>query len=153
MTYVVLKLLHILSSTVLFGGGICAALIGTLIFGSKNLKLINAAAPHILKVEFYITVVSFAVQISTGIWMAGIAGFAFFSGWIGKSLLLLTVAALCWIPGLWLQHKMTAMADDADNANVQLPAAYDKYFRIWTALGLPSTVAMVGIFYFMVFKS
>ncbi|HMY10966.1 MAG TPA: DUF2269 domain-containing protein [Turneriella sp.] len=153
MTYAILKLIHILSATILFGGGICAALIGTLIFGSKNVKLIGAAGAYVLKVEFYLTVVSFAIQVGTGFWMAGIAGFSIFSGWIGMALVLLVIAAICWIPGLWLQHKMAALANEASNSDMALPTKYDTYFRIWTALGLPSTVAMVGIFYLMVLKA
>ncbi|MDI1266101.1 MAG: DUF2269 family protein [bacterium] len=34
----------------------------------------------------------------------------------------------------------------------ELPAEYQKLFRDWTFLGLPSTAAMIGIFYLMVFK-
>jgi len=34
-----------------------------------------------------------------------------------------------------------------------LPAEYRRLFNTWTFLGLPSTAAMIGIFYLMVFKS
>lgn len=63
-------------------------------------------------------------------------------------LLLYAIATCCWLVGVWLQHRMSALASGAPT----LPPLYSLYLRVWMALGLPSTAAMVGIFYLMVFK-
>ena len=153
MIYPILKLLHILSATILFGGGIFAALLGTIVFGSKKVKLIAEVGPHIVRVESYSTILSALVQIITGLWLASIAGFPVLTGWLGWALILFCIAGICWILGVWLQHRMVELSNKAIAANSELPAEYQKLFKSWTFLGLPSTIAMIGIFYLMVFKS
>lgn len=152
MIYPTLKLLHIMSSTILFGGGLFAALLGTIVFGSKKAKLIAEVGAHIVKVEFWLTVLSALVQIITGFWLASIAGFPLSAGWLGWALMLLAIAGLCWIIGVWLQHRMVDLSKKALETNLELPAEYHGLLKNWTFLGLPSTAAMIGIFYLMVFK-
>ena len=55
--------------------------------------------------------------------------------------------------GVWLQHRMVELSNKAIATNSELPAEYHQLFKNWTFLGLPSTIAMIGIFYLMVFKS
>jgi uncharacterized membrane protein len=153
MTYPILKLVHIMSSTILFGGGVFAALLGTIVFGSKKAKVVAEVGPHIVKVESYSTVLSAIAQIITGLWMASIAGFSVLTGWLGWALILFCIAGLCWILGVWLQHRMVDLSKKAIETNSELPAEYHQLFKNWTFLGLPSTTAMIGIFYLMVFKS
>ncbi|MBR0713992.1 DUF2269 domain-containing protein [Bradyrhizobium liaoningense] len=153
MIYPILKLLHIMSATILFGGGIFAALLGTIVFGSKKVKVIAEVGPHIVKVESYLTVLSALAQIITGWWMASLAGFPVWTGWLGWALVLFCIAGLCWIPGVWLQHRMVDLCKKASETSSELPAVYHELFKNWTFLGLPSTAAMIGIFYLMVFKS
>ncbi|MGQ0685687.1 DUF2269 family protein [Bradyrhizobium sp.] len=153
MIYPTLKLIHVLSSTILFGGGIFAALLGTIVFGSRKMKVIAEVGPHIVKVESYLTILSALAQIITGLWLASIAGFPVLTGWLGWASLLFCIAAACWILGVWLQHRMVELSKTAIETNSELPAEYNERFKNWTFLGLPSTTAMLGIFYLMVFKS
>jgi uncharacterized membrane protein len=150
--YPTLKLLHIISSTLLFGGGMFAALLGTIVFGSRKVKDIAEIGSHLVKVESYLTLLSAVVQVITGWWMASLAGFPTLTGWLGWALMLFCVAGLRWISGVWLQHRMIHLCRKAMETNSELPAEYHQLFRSWTLLGLPSTAAMIGIFYLMVFK-
>ena len=152
MIYPTLTLLHIVSSTILFGGGMFAALLGTIVFRSRKSKVIAEVGSHIIKVETYLTIFSALVQVITGLWMASLAGFPVLTGWLGWALMLFCVAGLCWILGVWLQHRMIDLSRKAMEANSELSVEYDQLFRNWTLLGLPSTAAMIGIFYLMVFK-
>ena len=153
MIYQILKLVHIMSSTVLFGGGLFAALLGTIVFGSGKARVIAETGPQIVRVESYSTVLSALTQIITGLWMASIAGFPVLTGWLGWALILFCIAGLCWILGVWLQHRMVDLSRTALETDSALPAEYRRLFNTWTFLGLPSTAAMIGIFYLMVFKS
>ena len=152
MTYPILKLVHIMSSTILFGGGVFVALLGTIVFGSKKVKVIAEVGPHIVKVESYLTILSALTQIISGLWLASIAGFSISTGCLGWALVLFCIAGLCWILGVWLQHRMVDLSKKAIETNAEVPAEYHKLFQNWTFLGLPSTTAMIGIFYLMVFK-
>jgi uncharacterized membrane protein len=152
MLYQALTLVHIISSTVLFGGGVFAAALGTIVYGSKKTRWIAEFAPAIVKVELYLTLVFALIQVATGFWMASIAGYPMSTGWLGWALILLGVAAVCFIIGVRLQHRMVDLSNEAVAAGSELPAEYHRGFKIWTFLGLPSTAAMLGIFYLMVFK-
>ena len=62
------------------------------------------------------------------------------------------LAAACWLPVVWLQIRMAAMARVAAATDSPLPARYWRYHAIWTSLGIPAFVAFVVIFYLMVVK-
>ncbi|MDI1262556.1 MAG: DUF2269 family protein, partial [bacterium] len=113
MTYSILKLVHILSATILFGGGIFAALLGTIVFGSRKAKVIAETGAHIVRVESYLTILSALAQIVTGLWMASIAGFSVLDGWLGWASILFFIAGVCWILGVWLQHRMVDLSRTA----------------------------------------
>ena len=153
MIYPTLKLIHIISATILFGGGIYAALLGTIVFGSRKVKVIAEVGPHIVRVELYLTVSAALVQIVTGVWLASITGFPVSTGWLAWALALFCIVAICWNLGVWLQHRMIELSRKATETNSELPAEYRELFKNWTFLGLPSTAAMIGIFFLMVFKS
>ena len=142
-----------MSATSLFGGGVFAALLGTIVFGSRKARVIAEVGSHIVKVETCSTLLSALAQIITGLWLASIAGFSVSTGWLGWALILFCIAALCWILGVWLQHRMVDLSRKAIETKSELPAEYHMLFKNWTLLGLPSTAAMTGIFYLMVFKS
>ncbi len=105
-----------------------------------------------LKFDLYLTLPTAIIQTLTGIWMASYLGVSPTSGWMGMAWILLGVVGACWLPGVWLQHRMTAMAQDSLNKATDLPDQYAKLLHTWTLLGLPSTAAMLGVFYLMVFK-
>lgn len=152
MLYLGLKLCHILSATLVFGSGICLAILGTWVFGSGKPALINQIGPLILKVEFWLTVSAAAVLLSTGVAMAMLAGFPVSGTWLAWALLLLVIAAVCWLAGLRLQHSMLNLARQSVEQDKALPEKYTSQLSRWMLLGLPSTLAMTGIFYLMVFK-
>jgi uncharacterized membrane protein len=62
--------------------------LGTIVFGSKKVKVIAEVGPHIVKVESYLTILSALTQIITGLWMASIVGFSVLTGWLGWALIL-----------------------------------------------------------------
>lgn len=72
--------------------------------------------------------------------------------WLVRSLALYSVAGLCWMPVVWLQLRMQAMAQQALQDQANLPDAYWRCARWWEALGYPAFIAMVGVFYLMVAK-
>jgi uncharacterized membrane protein len=51
-----------------------------------------------------------------------------------------------------MQVRMSRMAQAAVRGNTELPPLYWRYFRWWTALGVPAFLALVVVFYLMVAK-
>jgi hypothetical protein len=58
--------------------------------------------------------------------------------WIVWTLALYGMAGVCWIPVVWLQLRMTAMAQAAHASGQELPALYWRYARWWERLGYPA---------------
>lgn len=152
MAYLFLKYIHIISSTILFGSGIALALIGIKVFSSRDTKLIRTAGKDVVYFDLILTLPSALIQVVTGILMTKIANLSYFSGWTGQAFVILFFVSICWAYGVWLQHQFTKFAILSDEKNEPLPKKYDQYFKIWTFLGLPSTLGMLAIFYLMVFK-
>ncbi|HEX2012716.1 MAG TPA: DUF2269 family protein, partial [Roseateles sp.] len=58
----------------------------------------------------------------------------------------------CWLPVVWLQIRMAAMAAAAQRNGQALPPLYWRYARRWETLGYPAFAAMLLVFYLMVAK-
>ena len=151
-TYLLLKFLHIISGTVLFGTGIGIAFFKLSTDRSGNIKAIQVVAERIVLADLIFTTPAVIVQPVTGFYLAYIAGFPMASGWIMYAFFLYVVAGCCWLPVLWLQIKMRDIARISDKQNVQLPQQYWKYSRIWFWLGVPAFGAITIVYWLMVFK-
>jgi len=151
-TYLLLKLLHILNATVLFGTGIGIAFFKFSTDRSGNVKAIRVVSERIVLADFIFTTPAVILQPVTGFFLVYIAGFSITTGWVKYAFFLYTVAGCCWLPVLFLQIRMRNIARIIDNQNAQLPAQYWKYARIWFWLGVPAFSALMAVYWLMVFK-
>ena len=62
------------------------------------------------------------------------------------------LAGICWLPVVWLQIRMAAIATQAHADNQPLPRLYQHYQLRWEALGYPAFIAMAATYYLMVNK-
>jgi len=147
-----LKTIHILSAILLFGTGLGSAFHGMASNLSRDVRAIAVANRNVVIADWLFTTPAIVIQPVTGIWLAVIQGWPLSSGWIVWSLALYGVAGACWLPVVWLQLRMHRMAREAVAAGTALPPRYDRYFRIWFALGWPAFMAMLAIVWLMVFK-
>jgi uncharacterized membrane protein len=88
----------------------------------------------------------------TGFALAHMAGWPLSTPWLAVSLGLFAFAGLCWLPVVWLQIRMAAMAGQAHEDAMPLPPLYARYQRYWEWLGYPAFVAMAVVFWLMVNK-
>lgn len=153
MDYLVLKWLHILSATFLFGTGLGSAFYMFFANRSRNVQAISVVAGYVVIADWLFTTPTVIFQPLSGLYMAHRLGFPWSNGWIAWSLALYVLAGACWLPVVWLQIRMRDLARGAASAKASsLPALYWRYARIWMALGVPAFVAMVLIYYLMVLK-
>ena len=95
------------------------------------------------------------IQPISGIALAHMAGWPLSTPWLALSMGLYVLAGVCWLPVVWLQIRMAAMAQQtvqADAHAASLPALYQQYQRRWEALGYPAFIAMAITYYLMVNK-
>lgn len=152
MLYLSLKWLHILSATILVGVGFGTAFYKWMIDRSGDVRVIAYASRLVVLADWLFTTPAIILQPLTGLWMLHLAGYSLSSPWIAWTLLLYALAGVCWLPVVWLQYRMRALALAALATEQALPASYWRYTRTWFWLGIPAFAAMLAIYALMVFK-
>lgn len=150
--YLLLKWLHILSSTLLFGTGIGSAFYLLLASLSREPAVVARVARWVVWADWLFTSTTVVVQPLTGWLMVRAVGMDWSATWLRTSVVLYAVAVACWLPVVWLQVRMRDLANAAANAGEPLPTLYRRCFIAWVALGIPAFFAFVVIFYLMTVK-
>ena len=152
MDYVIVKWLHIMSSTFLFGTGVGSAFYLLFATISRDVRAVAVVTRIVVMADWLFTSTTVVIQPLTGYYMMRIAGMPMSSRWLMWSIILYVIAIACWLPVVWLQIRMRAIARVAVEHRMDLPIAYWQYFWLWVALGIPAFFAFVTIFYLMVAK-
>lgn len=152
MTYLVVKWLHILSSTLLFGTGLGSAFYMYFASRTRDVPVIAVVARYVVIADWAFTTPAVIVQPLTGLWLIHIAGYPLASPWIVVSFGLYLLAGAAWLPVVWMQIRMRDMAARAAHAGGALPAPYWRYLRAWVALGVVAFASLVVVFFLMVAK-
>ncbi len=148
MDYLWLKLIHILSATILFGTGIGSAFYMFMANRRKDIAGIYFATRHVVIADWLFTTPSVIVQLLTGIALAHVLNLPMTEGWVFWALGLYFFAGACWVPVVWMQIKMRDMAKVALDTGTALPDRYWRFDRWWIALGslaFPAVVAVIGL--------
>ena len=152
MEYLLVKWLHVLSSTVLFGTGLGSAFYMYFTNRTREVRAIAIVARRVVIADWLFTTPTAIVQPLTGFWLVHLAGMPWTTGWILWSLVLYVVAGACWLPVVWIQIRMAKMAERAVQTGEALPQRFWRYHAAWTALGWPAFIAFIAIFFLMVVK-
>ena len=152
MDYVVIKWLHILSSTFLFGTGIGSAWYMLFATMSRDVRAIAVVTRNVVWADWLFTATTAVIQPLTGFYMIHLAGYPFHSKWIMWSIALYVLAGACWLPVVWIQMRLRDLSAEAARTDSELPPQYWRLFKTWVALGVPAFAAFVIIFWLMVAK-
>lgn len=152
MDYVIIKWLHILSSTILFGTGIGSAFFMFMANRGRNLSHIHFAVRHVVIADWIFTAPSVIFQLVSGLYLVHLGGYRLTDTWIIAALILYIFAGVCWLPVVWMQIKMRDMAALALSKGQDLPERYWAYDRWWIILGSLAFPAIVIVFWLMVAK-
>ncbi len=152
MSYLLLKYVHILSSTLLFGTGLGTAFHGYLAQRSNDVRTIAIVGRNVVLADWLFTTPAVIVQPASGVALARIAGYPLDAGWLVYAMALYVAVGACWLPVVWLQIRMHRIARNALKAGAPLPELYYRYARIWFWLGWPAFAGVLAIFYLMIFK-
>lgn len=154
--YTLVKTIHILSATVLFGTGLGIAyffLMGMragMRAGEVGAAWFAARTTAIADMIF--TLNAGILQPVSGLLLAHLAGWDIAAPWLVATYVLYAIALACWLPVVWLQLRIR---DDwrarAEGAAID-EARLKRRFAWWFALGWPGFGALVAIFWLMVAK-
>lgn len=150
--YLLLKWVHVLSSTVLFGTGLGTAFHGWMAMRSANLQAMAVSGRNVVIADWIFTTPAVILQPLTGLFLAQRAGFGLHDSWLLASIVLYLIVGACWLPVVWLQIRMRRLVEGAAANGAPLPPLYHRYAAIWFALGWPAFLGVVAIFWLMIAK-
>jgi uncharacterized membrane protein len=152
MEYLVTKWLHILSSALLFGTGLGSAYYMFFISLTRDARAAAMVVRYVVLADWLFTTTTIVFQPLSGWWLTRLAGLPLSTPWIFWTFVLYFVACACWLPVVWIQIRMRALAQAAATHHQPLPPRYFQLLKVWTALGVPALLALVAVFYLMVAK-
>lgn len=152
MEYTLVKWLHILSSTMLFGTGIGSAFYLLRATLGREPRVVAAMTRYLVGADWIFTGSTAVLQPLTGLWLVHLAGFPFDSRWLLWTYVLYVIAIGCWLPVVGVQIRLRDVAAAALRDQTDLPPRYWRLFRWWFALGMPAFFSFLAIFYLMVAK-
>jgi uncharacterized membrane protein len=150
--FLLLKALHVVGATVLFGTGAGIAFFMLMAHRTGDPRLIAHTAGVVVVADTLFTATAVVLQPVTGGLLATLAGYPILHGWIFLSLVLYVVVGLFWLPVVWMQLKMRDLARAAVAANTPLPPAYHRLWRLWFVSGFPAFAAVAAIIWLMIAK-
>ena len=148
MDYLSLKLIHILSSTILFGTGLGTAFYMWRAQLSGDLSTFRIVAKNVVLADWIFTTPVVIIQPVTGIAMMHLAGFDWKQPWLFWSICLYMLVGCCWLPVVFIQIQVSKLlqVDQPDSSRIK------RLMFCWYSLGFPAFLGVVGIFYLMVNK-
>lgn len=152
MAYLLLKILHVIGATVIFGTGTGIAFFMLMAHLSGNAAFIGRTARVVVIADLLFTATAVILQPVTGWLLMRQTGASFADSWIATALALYLVAGLFWLPVVWMQARMRDLALDAAAADKPLPPRYQQLFRLWLLCGFPGFGAVLAILVLMIAK-
>jgi uncharacterized membrane protein len=151
--YFLIKTLHIISATILFGTGLGIAFFMFRSWFTDDLHERLYALRTTVLADYLFTAPATIIQPLTGAWLIWNDGFAWTDGWLLATYIIYVIAGACWLPVVWIQIRLKQIATTCAETGAPLPPEYHRLFRLWFALGWPAFLGLVVIFFLMVIKS
>ncbi|CAI3940708.1 Uncharacterized membrane protein [Commensalibacter communis] len=142
--------IHVLSATVLFASGIITAIVMVEAFIRKHPKDMALASQRVVKADWFMTLPSAIIQAVTGIILVHIMHIPFSTLWVVWSIILYSLSIILWIIVVQLQIHIAELAQIAHEQQIPFPQKGWSYFKWWVALGWPTFLCFLLIFWLMV---
>lgn len=148
--YDIIKWLHILGSTVLFGTGAGTAFQMVMAMRTDEPKVVAAVARNVVIADWLFTTPAGILQPVTGITLVYLSGYSLTEPWLLLVYALYLVAFAAWLPVVWLQHRIRDLAAQSAATARPLCKKCRRTYRIWFTLGWPAFIALMVIFWLMI---
>ncbi|HEV2607410.1 MAG TPA: DUF2269 domain-containing protein [Xanthomonadaceae bacterium] len=152
MDYLVVKWVHILSSTLLFGTGLGIAFFMWMAHRRGDVRVIAGVARLVVIADAMFTAPTVLIQLVTGLWLMHRSGLSLQLHWLALALVLFVLVGACWLPVVWMQIRIRDLAMEAVARSSPLPQRYYTLMRAWFILGWPAFLGVLAIFWLMVVK-
>ncbi len=150
--YLIIRTLHILSSTILFGTGIGIAFFMFRSHFTNNIHEKLYAARNTVLADYLFTLPAVIAQPVTGLWLVWLGDYDWMEFWLVITYMIYIIAGICWLPVVWIQIELKKILRQSVADKTELPARYFALFKIWFILGWPAFIGLVAVFFLMVLK-
>ena len=146
-----IRLLHIVSSALMFGVGIGAFWFMLTAARSGSPAAIAVTTRNAVRAEWFIAAPVALIQPTTGYLLMLQLGYSLHTSWFAAVATLYIFAGMCWVYLVKAELQMRDVAGAYSAATV-LPAEFGPLFRRWTWLALGAFAGVLAIFCLMVFR-
>lgn len=150
--YFLLKTVHIVSATVLFGTGLGIAFFFLVGVRGGDIAGGYFAARTTAIADMLFTLTAGIVQPLSGYALIRIGGYDPWAPWLVWTYAIYVAALACWLPVVGLQLRMRDMLRVKLAGEPIDEARFRRYFRAWFVLGWPAFLGLVVVFWLMVAK-
>ena len=134
-SYLALKWVHVLSSTVLFGTGLGTAFQMWSAHLRGDVHGIAIVTRNVVLADWLFTLPAGVLQPLTGVALAMQGGIDLLASWPVLTYGLYLLAFACWVPVVVLQIRARDLAARAIDTGQALPPEYYRIMRLWFVLG------------------
>jgi len=146
--YLWLKLLHILSGTLILGTGLGIAFFMLKAYLSQNVEALKVTTQTVVTADWIFTTPAIVIQLISGFALVGQLGVPYGSAWFIGVICIFIFVGLCWIPVVFIQIRIKKIIRDRGKIN-----ECAGLMRIWALLGVPAFTGVLVLYYLMVSKS
>ena len=150
--YLLLKTVHVISSTVLFGTGLGIAFFFLMATRSADPASAWFAARTTATADMIFTLTAGIVQPLSGFALIHLAGYDPFAPWLVATYAIYLLALACWLPVVRLQLQIRDTYRAQVDGEAVDEALLARRIRTWSLLGWPAFVGLVIVFWLMVAK-
>ncbi len=147
MSYPLLKLIHIISATIMIGTGLGSAFYLYFTYKKGQVSTVKEVLKLVVTADTIFTTPSVVIQFITGLLLSNLLGFTY-TNWFWVVLSVSFVVLILWVRAALIQLKLKKILDKEKSLTVQ----FHRLMKIWFYLGVPSFLGAVYIYYLMVYK-
>lgn len=147
-----LKIIHILSATVLLGSAVATTFHVWLADHDGEPRAVAAATHSSVRAAYCLMLPAAIIQPASGWWLMSIMGFLMASSWLVAAYICYAIAIACWIAVVWLQAQARDLAGGAIAAQQSLPPACHQALHTSFVLACPAFAVIAIIVGLMVVK-
>lgn len=148
--YLLLKWLHVISATLLFGTGLGSAFYMWRAYRGGGSAVLAAVAREVVRADWIFTTPAVVLQPLSGLGLAATAGYTFDQLWLWLSLALYVAVGVFWIPVVFIQIRVRDLAATA--APGPLPVSVHRLMGWWYRLGWPAFLLVIAIMGLMIWR-
>lgn len=146
-SYHLVRLIHIVSASVLFGTGIGIAFFMFRAYLSGNREAMAVTTANVVLADWVFTTPAVIVQAATGLWLTARLSIPLNSLWFVLVVALFILVGACWIPVVLIQIRIRNIISSGGDTH-----RYRSLMRAWAGLGIPAFLGVLVLYFLMITK-